>query len=130
MLATLVSVPSVSGGTRSRFTGRRSVCRSPTAWYKRVASGEPLGVLTEGDPDLGQQVRVGGVGSRPTVACQLCNGLVATIGLGQHRADGYTEPPLVTLGQDVTFLPALLPLRDYGAADVIACLLGPDGIQP
>lgn len=31
----------------------------------------------------------------------LCNGLSATAGLGQHRADGYEEPPLVTLGTDL-----------------------------
>lgn len=53
----------------------------------------------------------------------LCNGLVATIGLGQHRADGYAEPPLVTLGQDVGFLRHLLGERpgglDYTALDVI-----------
>lgn len=31
----------------------------------------------------------------------LCNGLMANIGLGQHRLDGYVEPPILTLGSDV-----------------------------
>lgn len=31
----------------------------------------------------------------------LCNGLMANIGLGQHRKDGYVEELLVTLGQDL-----------------------------
>ena len=31
----------------------------------------------------------------------LCNGLMADIGLGQERKDGYVEPPAVTLGQDL-----------------------------
>jgi NAD(P)H-dependent flavin oxidoreductase YrpB (nitropropane dioxygenase family) len=31
----------------------------------------------------------------------LCNGLMANIGLGQHRKDGYVEDILVTLGQDL-----------------------------
>ncbi|HSO63701.1 MAG TPA: nitronate monooxygenase, partial [Ornithinibacter sp.] len=31
----------------------------------------------------------------------LCNGLTATIGMGQHRQDGYDEEPLVTLGEDL-----------------------------
>ena len=31
----------------------------------------------------------------------LCNGLMANIGLGQHRKDGYVEDLLVTLGQDL-----------------------------
>ncbi|WP_237565586.1 nitronate monooxygenase [Ornithinimicrobium cavernae] len=32
----------------------------------------------------------------------LCNGLMANIGLGQERKDGYRETRLVTLGQDLT----------------------------
>jgi len=55
----------------------------------------------------------------------LCNGLTAAIGLGQHRPDGYAEPPLLTLGQDLGFLPGLPP-GEYTAADVIRYLLGPD----
>ncbi|MFC5813739.1 nitronate monooxygenase [Nonomuraea harbinensis] len=51
----------------------------------------------------------------------LCNGLLAAIGLGQHRPDGYAEPPLLTLGQDTGFL-AELP-RDHSAADVIDRIL-------
>jgi NAD(P)H-dependent flavin oxidoreductase YrpB (nitropropane dioxygenase family) len=31
----------------------------------------------------------------------LCNGLMANIGLGQHRKDGYVEDMIVTLGQDL-----------------------------
>ncbi|MGR6915659.1 nitronate monooxygenase [[Actinomadura] parvosata] len=51
----------------------------------------------------------------------LCNGLLAAIGLGQHRADGYTEPPLLTLGQDTGFLTDLPD--DHSAADVVAHIL-------
>ena len=32
----------------------------------------------------------------------LCNGLMANIGMGQERKDGYVEDTLVTLGQDLT----------------------------
>ncbi|WP_344972625.1 nitronate monooxygenase [Streptosporangium fragile] len=51
----------------------------------------------------------------------LCNGLLAAIGLGQHRPDGYREPPLLTLGQDLGFLDGLPD--DYSAADVVDHLL-------
>ncbi|MBB6343905.1 NAD(P)H-dependent flavin oxidoreductase YrpB (nitropropane dioxygenase family) [Nonomuraea muscovyensis] len=51
----------------------------------------------------------------------LCNGLLAAVGLGQNRPDGYREPPLLTLGQDTGFLDGLPD--DHGAADVIARLL-------
>ena len=55
----------------------------------------------------------------------LCNALIANVGLGQHRPDAYTEPPLVTLGQDLGFLPGLLhgEAGDYSAADAIGYLL-------
>lgn len=60
----------------------------------------------------------------------LCNGLVATVGLGQRRPDGYLEPQLVTLGQDLTFLPHLTGTDDdYGAADVVRYLLGPAAVD-
>lgn len=52
----------------------------------------------------------------------LCNGLTASIGLGQHRPDGYLEPALLTLGQDLGFLTGLPP-GDYSAADVVRYLL-------
>jgi len=63
----------------------------------------------------------------------LCNGLVATTGLGQHRPDGYVEHPLVTLGQDLSFLPGMLEAigENYRAADAVGCLLGGvDGEHP
>jgi NAD(P)H-dependent flavin oxidoreductase YrpB (nitropropane dioxygenase family) len=54
----------------------------------------------------------------------LCNGLIATIGLAQHH-DGDAEPALVTLGQNLDFLPDLVAAAgtDFGAADVVAYLL-------
>jgi nitronate monooxygenase len=53
----------------------------------------------------------------------LCNGLLATIGLGQVRKGSGTEPPLVTAGDDLSSLGAFLedkisPLS-YSARDVL-----------
>ncbi|MDG4771314.1 hypothetical protein [Solwaraspora sp. WMMD792] len=43
------------------------------------------------------------------------------MGLAQRRPDGYREPPLLTLGQDLAFLPALIGTGDdYSAADVVS----------
>lgn len=54
----------------------------------------------------------------------LCNGLLATIALGQHRPGGYHEPPLLTAGDDLTRLGRLLHGRtSYTAADVITYVL-------
>ncbi|MHB1164472.1 MAG: beta/alpha barrel domain-containing protein [Candidatus Nanopelagicales bacterium] len=54
----------------------------------------------------------------------LCNGLSATVGMGQHRRDGYDEPALLTLGADLdgpTRLNAAFP-HGWTAADVVAWL--------
>lgn len=53
----------------------------------------------------------------------LCNALMATAGLGQIRAKGERELPIVTTGDCTNELAILLAgRRDYGAADVIAFL--------
>jgi NAD(P)H-dependent flavin oxidoreductase YrpB (nitropropane dioxygenase family) len=71
-------------------------------------------------------VRKGGSAEDTVGRRCLCNGLTATIGLAQRRAGGYGEPPLLTLGQDVDFLPGLVASagEDFCAADVVAYLLG------
>ncbi|MDO8650246.1 MAG: nitronate monooxygenase [Candidatus Berkelbacteria bacterium] len=59
----------------------------------------------------------------------VCNGLMATIGLGQFRKkEGRREPPLITSGDDVSFIRSLEhtlgPDGLYGAKDVIDYVLG------
>jgi NAD(P)H-dependent flavin oxidoreductase YrpB (nitropropane dioxygenase family) len=44
----------------------------------------------------------------------LCNGLMANIGLGQTRKDGYSEDRIVTLGQDVAGATTLLAEHPEG----------------
>ena len=74
-------------------------------------------------------VKKGG-GRQETLEKQcLCNGLMATVGLGQPRAEG-CEPPLVTSGEDFSFLPHLMKKDDtaYTAKDVVDYLTA--GIEP
>ncbi|MFT3829458.1 MAG: nitronate monooxygenase [Opitutaceae bacterium] len=56
----------------------------------------------------------------------LCNGLIATAGLAQIRADGTAEPPILTAGNDISQLARFLPedAESYTAADVIRYVLG------
>jgi NAD(P)H-dependent flavin oxidoreductase YrpB (nitropropane dioxygenase family) len=56
----------------------------------------------------------------------LCNGLLATAGLGQVRAEGAAEPPILTAGNDVAHLARFLPegAGGYTAADVVRSILG------
>jgi nitronate monooxygenase len=55
----------------------------------------------------------------------LCNSLMANVGRQQTRKDGYVEPALVTVGDDLnTVAQYLAPGRDsYSAADVVESLL-------
>ena len=56
----------------------------------------------------------------------LCNTLLANIGLPQMRKDGFVEPALVTVGDDLnTIAQFIAPGRSsYSAADVVESLLG------
>lgn len=59
----------------------------------------------------------------------LCNSLAADVGLGQTRADGYVELPLVTLGADVAGAARLAERHDgaWSAGDVLDWLLDEEG---
>ncbi len=58
----------------------------------------------------------------------LCNALMSNIGLGQTRADGYAEPPLITLGADLSGAQQLLKSHPNGwnATQAVAYLLKVD----
>ena len=54
----------------------------------------------------------------------LCNALMANIGLGQVRAGGQVEPPLLTSGDDLVSIGGFLRGRAwYTAAEVLDYLL-------
>jgi NAD(P)H-dependent flavin oxidoreductase YrpB (nitropropane dioxygenase family) len=95
--------------------------------YLRTAFTRPNGQLGYRCPSepIAVYLKKGGK-IEDTVGRQcLCNGLMANIGLEQHRLDGYVEPPLLTLGSDVEsarLLSDRYPVG-WGAADVISWLL-------
>lgn len=60
----------------------------------------------------------------------LCNALMANIGLGQVRAEGAVEPPLLTSGDDLLTIQSFLCGRDrYSAGDVLDYLLGAEASE-
>lgn len=61
----------------------------------------------------------------------LCNALLATIGLGQVRSNGYVEPPLVTAGDHISELAEYLQdgKLSYSAREVVARILGKPTIE-
>jgi len=56
----------------------------------------------------------------------LCTCLMANASLSQRRAEGYIEPPLVTSGDDTSFIHSLMsgPDDSYNVGDAIVFILG------
>lgn len=73
-----------------------------------------------------QYVKKGGVAEKAQGRLCVCNGLIATIGLGQTRRDGYRELPLVTSGDAIEGIRQFLApgASSYSASDVVAGLFG------
>jgi NAD(P)H-dependent flavin oxidoreductase YrpB (nitropropane dioxygenase family) len=83
-----------------------------------------VGFRCAGEP-VHMFVRKGGSAEDTVGRKCLCNGLTATIGMGQHRKDGYDEAPLVTLGEDLAGVRELVVRHPQGwsAAQAVAYLL-------
>lgn len=107
-----------------RYSERPRVC---DLGYLREAFAKDdgsLGYRCAGEP-VEDYVRKGGSASDTTGRKCLCNGLLATIGLGQRTAAG-DERPLITAGHDVAQLTRFFQDGEttYRAADVIQAVLG------
>ena len=83
-----------------------------------------VGFRCAGEP-VHMYVRKGGALEDTVGRKCLCNGLTATVGLGQHRKDGYDEAALVTLGEDLVGVRELVARHPNGwtAAQAVAYLL-------
>lgn len=94
--------------------------------YLRVAYQRPdggIGFRCASEP-VDDFVRKGGEASETDGRHCLCNGLMADIGMGQPRADGTIEPPLLTSGDDLLEMRAFLAGRThYSAGDVLEFLV-------
>lgn len=84
-----------------------------------------LGYRCPGEPE-DRFLAKGGTRAETVGRKCLCNGLTATIGMGQFQSMDYAEPALVTAGDEIRNLCGLLPTgRDsYSATDVLGYLLG------
>lgn len=89
----------------------------------RMADGK-LGYRCASEP-IEDYVKKGGEISETDGRKCICNGLMATIGLGQRRKDGREEPVIMTAGNDVVHLAryAHSPTEGYSAEHVINVLL-------
>lgn len=90
-------------------------------------SGSELGLRCPSEPPDDFVAKGGRIEDTTGRIC-LCNGLFAAIGLGQIQPKTeYIETPVLTLGDDTSFLHVLMRDEDdsYGAADVLRYLRSP-----
>jgi NAD(P)H-dependent flavin oxidoreductase YrpB (nitropropane dioxygenase family) len=106
------------------YTARERTC---DLGYLRTPYRRPDGSVGQRCPaePVDAFIRKGGSAEATEGRVCLCNGLTASAGLPQHRRDGSVEPPLLTLGHDLTSVHELLSRYPNGwfAADVMAWLL-------
>jgi NAD(P)H-dependent flavin oxidoreductase YrpB (nitropropane dioxygenase family) len=105
------------------YTARTRVC---DLGYLREAYAKPgggIGYRCPGEP-VNDYVAKGGDASATAGRLCLCNGLAATVGLGQVRVAG-AEPGVITSGDGLGAIRTMLNDHDdYAAADVVTHLLG------
>jgi nitronate monooxygenase len=96
----------------------------------RKPDGE-LGYRCPAEP-IKDFVRKGGTAEQTEGRKCVCNGLPATVGLGQARSQSASEVPLVTAGDDLALLSNFLPADgdSFTAADVLRQLLGREANLP
>lgn len=96
--------------------------------YLREAYERPdgqVGYRCAAEP-VAAYVRKGGEERASEGSACLCNGLMATCGLGQVRSDGRQEPPIVTSGDSLNDIRTLAAEHGhYSAADVVRYLTPP-----
>ena len=114
-------------GTSSAFPiyqERKRVCDLGYLRDPYTTSDGNIGYRCSAEPVANYVAKGGKVEDTVGRKC-LCNSLMANIGHQQTRKDGYVEPPLVTIGDDLnTVAQFLAPGREaYSAADVVQALL-------
>jgi nitronate monooxygenase len=110
------------------YAERRRVC---DLGYLREAYARPDGHVGYrcAAEEVEAYVRKGGDADAAKGRRCLCNGLLATAGLGQRLKEGVEEPAILTAGDDVGDIVQYLRdgAEEYSAAAVVASLLGKSG---
>ena len=106
------------------YNARSRVCDLGYLRHPYRKEDGTLGYRCPAEP-VANYVRKGGLEEETLGRKCVCNGLVATIGLGQVLAGGAIEPPLLTAGDDVVNIGQFLKPghKTYTAKDVIDALL-------
>jgi NAD(P)H-dependent flavin oxidoreductase YrpB (nitropropane dioxygenase family) len=116
-------VTSVEGtiSQESVYEGRERKCDLGYLRDAYVTPSGSLGYRCTGEPETAFVRKGGSLEDTQGVTC-LCNGLMATCGLGQIRS-GHQEPPIVTSGDHINDIRNLLATGEsFSASDVIKFL--------
>ena len=107
------------------YQSRQRVCDIGVLREPFARPDGSIGFRCSGEP-VDSYVAKGGDRQRASGAKCLCNSLGATIGLGQERSGQPAEPALITLGDDLESIRALLPEEgdSYTAKALVDHLLG------
>ena len=110
---------------QAEYAARERLC---DLGYLRQAYARPDGTVGYRCPaePVEDFVRKGGAAGASTGRKCLCNGLLATVGLGQVRAESGAELPIITAGNEVAQLGRFLRegADGYSAGDVVRRVLG------
>lgn len=120
----VVQMPGTAGDPQAERP-RRSICDLGYLRHFYEKADGDLGYRCPAEPPKNYARKGGDAADTAGRKC-VCNGLLATIGLGQRREDGFVEPPLLTAGDSLPEIKRFLAggARSYRAADVVDHLLG------
>ena len=117
------------GGDPAVGVKRQRVCDVGGLRVSYITPQGTVGYRCPAEPEK-DYVRKGGKADETEGRKCLCNALMANIGIGQLREDGWVEPPLITSGTDLTIISTFLAGRThYSANDVIDYLLSKCGSE-
>ena len=111
-------------GSRATYEARPRLCDLSYLRTPKIDSEGRVRYICASEPDHKYLDKGGDPADLVDRLC-LCNGLMAAIGLGQERADGYREAPLLTLGSSGAGVSEMLERfpEGWSAAELIASLL-------
>lgn len=115
----LIRLKDVTTSRDKGETGRKRICDLGYLRHLYCRGDSEIGYRCPGEP-VKNYLSKGGTYAETIGKQCLCNGLLATIGLGQTREEG-VELPIVTAGEDFSFVPHLINKIDlhYSAKNVI-----------
>lgn len=110
-------------GSRETYEARPRLCDLSYLRTPKIDADGNIRYVCASEPDH-KWLDKGGAPEELVDRLCLCNGLMASIGLGQERADGYHEAPLLTLGSSTNEVAEMLSLFPDGwsAADLVRTL--------